>query len=378
MLDYRRETEVTPRGIAPDLLIRQVQNTVPFLFEPGFEPPQSAPHLTLLQTVARESRSFEDFDLPSYFELCLSAHHGTVASFVPTDVDNHIRFKLWSPGTAEGTIARMVDHVEKSRHWDFRPVSCRFVTSPESGERMSGHNGEWFSTAVAAYGATRRRATERALSIQGLILHEIEREAKIYLDFRKHRHGIGCLKAATILAHNLGDLDRVIELWNLEADSFYQPHKVLSGVTDALWEAREMNKALMAIENHRHFALRVPRCLRRSADFLLPIAPFLDDWGASIATHPDLRPEEIGEIAEALVDGWEKLAEPVGYARALSGIEENFRGGLSQLAQNMPARNARKLKTGGLRTLVAVPKSRFEGYWNQAALKWLRDITPCK
>ena len=106
-------------------------------------------------------------------------------------------------------------------------------------------------------------------------------------------------------------------------------------------------------------------------------APFLYEWGAAIARHPQLAPEDVGEIAEALVDGWEilqkgPLSSPVGYARALAGIEEHVSGGLSTLESNLPSRIAKKLKTGTLRTLITVPETRWKQQWERATTRFLK------
>ncbi len=371
----QRRAETPRKGIAPPILISQIRNTAPFILHPGFTPGDDEPHLSFLrraaETLDREPLQFED---PArYFELCLATHHATVATFVPTDVDNHIRFKLWPPSTPIETIIALADTVLASRGWSNRSVSTRTVTSPDSGERLSGHHGEWFSTAVAALGALRRRAPERASAMREAIVAEALREETIYLDFRNRKDGLNLLRAATVIAHNLGDLNRVVDMWEMEDEE-------LTGLSarPVPAEAAELNRAFMATENHRHFPLRGPRALRRSAEFLLPIGPFFDEWGSHIARHPELAPEEIGEIAEALVDGWDRLAAdakgpaPIGYARALAGIEESFPGGLNELANQVPTRIAKKFKTGALRSHSAIPRSRFEGHWNQAALKHLK------
>jgi len=110
--------------------------------------------------------------------------------------------------------------------------------------------------------------------------------------------------------------------------------------------------------------------LRQSADLLLPVGPFFDDWGRKIALHPGLNPKEVGSIVEALVDGWEKLKTPtLGYPRALAGILDTFPGGFSGLSEYIPARISRTLKSGKLRSLICIPKKRFEEQWNQIGLK---------
>src|SRR2546421_530175 len=100
------------RGIAPDLLVEQVRNTVPFALAPGFHP--ELPYLARLRDPRATSPSL-------YFGLCLSAHYATVASFVPTDVDHAIRFKLWDPSlAASGELSRMAEIVLEAEHWDTR------------------------------------------------------------------------------------------------------------------------------------------------------------------------------------------------------------------------------------------------------------------
>ena len=39
----------------------------------------------------------------------------------------------------------------------------------------------------------------------------------------------------------------------------------------------------MSAEGHRHYPLRPVKALRRSPETLLPLSPFLDDWGAQRA-----------------------------------------------------------------------------------------------
>lgn len=353
------------RGIHPKLLREQVENTAPFLSIGR----TSAPNW--LKPLFANFEDSDSFDYGSYFELSLCAHFATVATFVPTDVDSQIRFKLWNPSLPTEVLIQMAKLTLATCEWDFRSVSARWITSPKK-QVLSGHYGEWFSVAAGAYGALRKRAPDQAAELAAAILREVQREAEIFSEFKTARDGIGMLKAATLIAHNLGDLDRVIDLWNLPEDDalreavYKSGHPSVSAKT--LLEAGNLNKAFMAVENHRHFALRKPWCLRRNAEFLLPIGPFFDGWGARLARHPELRPEEIGEVAEALVEGWERLKGPVGYARALAGILENFPGGPNELSRHVPARIARTLKSGELRSLCSVSRVRFEEQWKHRAL----------
>src|SRR5438105_4521856 len=106
------------RGISPAMLLGQVRNTAPFIFD---ELPATTPYLKTLREAA------PDLSLShlEYYRLCLSAHHGTVATFVPTDVDNQIRHRLWHPGLPLETLEAMADLVLESHAWDPTPVSTR-------------------------------------------------------------------------------------------------------------------------------------------------------------------------------------------------------------------------------------------------------------
>jgi hypothetical protein len=215
---------------------------------------------------------------------------------------------------------------------------------------------------MGAYGALRRRSSTARDLLKDRIISELERQAKIAEDLRQAKDGWGILRASYLIAHNCGDLARVGEAWALESDDPVVRH--MEGLRDGrLAFLMTLNRDVMADENHRHFTLRKPRCLRRSVDLLLPCGPLLDDWGARLARHPGLTPEEVGEVAEALVDGWVKLPETVGYARALAGIESAFPGGLRRLKDYLPAKIFRTLESGKLRVLVGRPRRAFELSW---------------
>ena len=153
---------------------------------------------------------------------------------------------------------------------------------------------------------------------------------------------LGSLKASASIAHNFGDLDRVMDMWELAVDDPLRLEYYKLGVSPfdsnrklrykgRLWVAGELYKSTidessMALENHRHFALRKPKCLRRSPAFLIPTGPFFDDWGKNVArglADTDGRPsEETQEVIEALLHGWERLSKTIGYGRALHAIRE--------------------------------------------------------
>lgn len=364
------------RGIDPTALLALVENTAPFLSGEEF---RGLPYVDFLQQ-ARTQAAFNHFE---YFQLCLSAHYATVATFVPTDVDNQIRKNLWDASLPDSTLEKMADLVLRSRDWNFRPVTTRFAEA--EGTYVSGHQGEWFSVAVGAYAAHRQRRPSLAEAVAEKILEELRLESKIFQSLKTQKNGIELLRASTLLAHNLGDLDRVIDQWELPADDFLRtkayklghlPHADFGPAQTPLLEAGALNKAMMASENHRHYPLRKPKCLRRSVDFLLPVGPFFDSWGATVAKHPSLAQPEIGEVAEALLEGFERLSSPkvplYGYARALAGLQAHFPGGPKLLAEFIPAKASKNLGRGPIADIQKQNSELFMAQWAKKALGFLK------
>ena len=356
--------EESIRGASPSLLLGQIRNTLPYLTDTSRY--RSFPHLALILDLQSHGNVIPSLNHSEYFRLCLASHMATVASYVPTDVDNQIRFRLWHPSVSQPSLKAMVETVLESLDWDYRVLSSRWIVSP-SGQILAGHHGEWLGVAVGAYGATWRQLPSLAQAIKNKILTEIQRQLKVYDECKKAREGIKQLKASALIAHNLGDFDRVLEMWNLSQD---QDFKNAVGATG--FEARRMNKAYMSDENHRHIGLRAARALRKSEDLLLPIGPFFDEWGSRLARHPDLSFEEVADVVRHLIDAWERLSPGnVGYARALAGVIESFPGGQNELSRYLPVKVERNLKAGLLHGLCSVPRHRFEEQWNGFALKFI-------
>lgn len=359
--------------ISFQLIKDQVKNTAPFL--PKLVGEKNSPYVQYLL------QSDDDQNAFSEFRLCLSAHFATVGTYVPTDVDNLIRQKLWSPHLDVETLNSLVDLVIESLQWNVTKVTTRRVRSPLSQREFSGHEGEWFSTAVAAYSASKKKIPEKSEVLMEMIEAETKRQGEIFVELKSVKSGIEMLKASYLIAHNLGDLDRVIDLWHLASDdplrksSYKLGHEAFEKNSDhwktGLYQAGILNKLFMAAENHRHFALREARCLRKSADLLLPIGPFLDDWGRIVARHPELSHEEIAGVIETLVLGWERLPQTHAYPRAICGILDVFPGGRSSLSQHLPAKVQRTLRSGPLASLLNISQKRFEEHWAARALKAL-------
>ncbi|UPT75660.1 MAG: hypothetical protein M0D55_08300 [Elusimicrobiota bacterium] len=348
-------------SISPVLLIEQVRSAAPFLFG-GPEP--EGPALRYLRVLrAYDGRRLNPLE---YYELCLCAHWATAGSFVPTDVDNGIRWKHWQeiqPGLAEEQAALVLE----AGTWDYAPVTARRLGT--GAERVSTHEGTWFSVAVGAYAAVRGFNRPLADRVLAAMTKEAAREDRAFA----RTAGIERLKAAALVAHNFGDLDRVADQWELKPgdslhDALYDAAKPGSPLYGGrLGAAGVLHQKHMGADNHRHYPLRAARGLRKSADLLLPVGPFFDDWGRRVGKHPALTPEEVAEVVRCLLDGWTRMHEPPGYARALAGILEVFPGGRKALIRLLPSKDGRMLEAGNLKAAMDVPQARFEAQWANKA-----------
>ena len=376
-------------GIRSKALIEWVESAAPFLFhDPAFE---SLPYVKILREA--KVNPPDETDLWAYFDLCLSSHFASVGSFVPTDVDLAIREKLWSGVHDEATFQPMWARVLEFKGWDERPVSRRWVRlepqdslsgDPLSSHHLSGHQGEWFTIAVGAYATAKRIGAASLGEIREEIEAEVDREETAidayFGNFQGDPEAMKrCLSAIAAVAHNLGDLDRMIDAHEANGNGlneqdplrrrvYRSAHEDSRNPREGFLKAGRIYQALIAHENHRNFALREPKGLRKSASFLLPFGLFLDDWGSGlidegyrggILTEGDLR-----EIIEALVNGWKRLnAKSIyasqGYSRALVGIEKAL-GGREALFEKVTPAIRRDLEESGLRTLMKVAKEPFE------------------
>jgi hypothetical protein len=383
--------EFIPRALQGSALVSHLQNAVPFLFDGDFGgirmeigPGEPDPRRNYLRDVVLAAANPEaELTTAEYFRLCLSAQWASLGSFMPTDGDNQVRFKLWNPALSTEEIREMAEIVLDAYTWDSTAISRRWIASPHAGLVLSAHHGEWFSVAVAAYVATRGRDPMLSTRLREAIEFEVTREAKIYLEFRKARDGVGMLLASMLISHNLTDLDRAIETWSLTAEDpvFEFAYRVVQAegmraarFGGALAEAGKMGKGIGASENHRHFALRTPRALRRSVELLLPMAPFFENWGKRLAAHASVTPAEIASIVEALVEGWEKRIAREGgsityaYPRAVAGILSALPGGIAMLTPFLSPKVERSLRSGLFHSLVTVSEQAFRDQMNLRAL----------
>ena len=374
-----------PRGIAPDLLLSQIKSTMPYVFEAeGATLALSYPPAR----IAREINPSGPLSHFEYFRLCLSAHYLTVATPVPTDVDNQIRQKLWPAHLPLEIALEMGRLVSESHNWNFRLVTRRFATGAKGTswetQCLSGHLGEWFTVAAGAYCALLRYVDPKAKELRAEILEqvssEVTRHSEVFGSLWRAGDGLGALKAAAAIAHNFGDLDRVMDQWELAVNdplrlSFYQLGVKPFGVDGKLrylgrlWVAGELYKApipggggsSMALENHRHFALRKPKSLRISPELMITTGPFLEDWGRNVGQRVGV--STLPEVVEALVTGWRRLPKTVGYGRALRGILE----GHPSFLETATLSKAEK-------AIVEESTDRFERKWAEGALGLMEDI----
>lgn len=383
--------------IAAPALLGAVQNTAPFLFE-ALRNEGSKPQFGYIRTLNSPGENLES-DLWNYFQLCIASHFSTVGTFVPTDVDLSIRQKLWGNVHHQQAFDPMWQAVQDFYGWDESYVSKRWVMTA-SGKKLSGHQGEWFSIAMGAYGCALKVAPERIPEIrekiEGLVKEHEDALTELRDDLvneptveKMKRY----LAGVAAVAHNLGDLDRMFEAWSIGDNDVLKRRVFRSGHEDArnpraiFLQAGKVYQGLLANENHRHFALREPKGLRKSPEFLLNFGPFLDDWGANLVKTGYegglLLESDMREIAEALIEGWKKLNvrsiyTSQGYARALYGMakvlggEKGFARGRTELENLLPPTIRKELVEGGIRTFFNVTQAQFEQQWLRKTLALLK------
>lgn len=366
-------------GISPERLLEWVEGSVPFVFELERAATDSGSGWLGILRSAR-GRLPEISDLYGYFDLCLASHFATVGSFVPTDVDLAIRDKLWTFVHNEAVLGEMWARACAFQGWDEAPVSNRRVTGAR-GACLSGIQGEWLTIAMGAYATAKRLSSPLVSEIREAIEQEVSQEHDALLEFRgefEETPGVDEMKrylgGVAAVAHNLGDLDRMLDSFDLDDQDVLKRRVYRSGHEDArnprpaFVEAGRVYQALVAAENHRNFALRGPKGLRRSTRFLLPFGLFLDQWGESAVAaafrEGELTEGDLREIVEALVIGWQKLNPKSiytsqGYSRALVGIAKGL-GGRQALEDSVPPVIRKTLRESGLRTLLGVSREEFE------------------
>jgi hypothetical protein len=349
-------------GIANSALVEQVRNTAAWLW--------SEPHAAPLVAIF-ERATDEPVDEPSgggdalvhSLRVRLAAHYATVATFVPTDVDAHIRHHTWVAIGEPDVFTAARAFVDETAARDASAVSARVT------EGLSGHDGEWLSVRAGALGrALALGLRDEAAGLVERIDAELDREEHSFAAaLAQGAPAKTALALATTLAHNLGDLSRVVDTWpKAVGDRELRERYSRLGHRDgprrrrAFVLAGALNKELMALENHRFLALRKPRALRRSRDLLLPLGPWFDTWGETIARSAHLDDAERAEVVAALIELHLKSPRQDGCLRALAGIHRATRGGLPWYLASLPARLRKAATRGLIRDAIDVLPATFE------------------
>ena len=352
--------------IGPETLLAQVQNTAPFLRLPAPEPGRPIElgltpdgFLRILanwENMLRPELSYGE-QLQDYFALCLACHHATVATFVPTDVDTKIRGIVWRETRDIDVLRPMLRLALASRTWVEDGISIRAVRG------VSGHNGEQWSAIAGGLGRLLELGdTESAEAAQAAIEAEIDREQAVFDAVCGEKDAeLDVLRLSMTLAHNRGDLTQGMGFWKRTP--------AIAPLMDHLSERGRFTLAVkvyqqtgLSAEGHRHYPLRAVKALRRSEETLLPLCPFLDDWGGVVA-----RLEENHEVLAALVTGSHKVAGQQGYYRAIAGMRAASQSGFDHAAGHMPNSAQRALRDAALRKLVDVPRASFEAMMRKRA-----------
>jgi hypothetical protein len=243
------------------------------------------------------------------------------------------------------------------------------VVSGRVTEGVSGHDGEWFSVRAGALGRALSLGLHgEAATLGAQIEAELEREERLFAAaVARAAPARTTLALATAIAHNLGDLSRVVDAWpKALAHRDYRARYSRLGHADserrrpAFVLAGEINKEIMALENHRFLALRKPRALRRSRALLLPVGPWFDDWGELIGRSALLEDGDRAEIVTALIELHLSSPRQQGCLRALAGIHRATRGGLGSFVSELPARVRKEALRGQIRDALDVSPEHFE------------------
>nr|BDT28799.1 hypothetical protein BHI3_22650 [Bacteriovorax sp. HI3] len=373
-------------GIAPNILLTHVQNTAPFLFNGEIDTTgKERAYLAKLVFYKKNLNSLKNIDLTEYFHICMAAHWSTAGTFVPTDVDNQIRKGLWEHAEIKKHIERMAKITIASWTWDYEQVTNRKSYNPERGQVMSTHEGTWLSVAIGGYCALmRHKHFDLAREMADVILAEAEKEEKLLLELREKRDHVNFLRSTALMAHNFGDLDRVIDQWEMPEDDPFRKriyklgHRLNEAQDPILVYAGQVNKAFLSVENHRHMSMRQPKCLRRSNKFLIPVGPFMDKWGRDLGETKLLTNDEKGEIVCAFLEGFGRQDAALGYVRAYHGMMSVLPRGLEILEQNIPYDVVAELRNSRFGELAKVSEEEMVTSYKKRLEEFVCPITNLK
>ncbi len=354
--------------IGPETLIAQVRNTAPFLadrllaaetgrlIDLGDSPAGFLRVLASWENLLRPGLTTEE-QLQDYFAFCLACHHATVATYVPTDVDTKIRGLVWRESRDPAVLRPMLRFALASRGWTEDGISIRAVRG------VSGHNGEQWSAIAAGLGYLLELGdTVPAAEALAAIEAEIDREQTVFDAVCAERDAeLDVLRLSMTLAHNRGDLTQGMGFWKRNAATApVMDHLSARGRFELA--VRIYQHTGLSAEGHRHYPLRPVKVLRRSPATLLPLCPFLDEWGGVVAQL-----EESHEVLAALVVGCQTVQGQQGYYRAIAGMRAASSGAFDRAAARMPNAAQRLLRDAAMRKLIDVPRISFESMMRKRA-----------
>ncbi len=369
--------------ISPAGLLDLIWNTAPYLKELLPAPrPEAGPEslaasedgfLHILASVHANPEVRHENALLWYFALCLASHHGTVSTYVPTDVDSKIRGLLWRETKDPDTLHAMFRLGLAMQKWTLVGFSKRTIDCSPHGI-VSGHDGEWLSVMAGALGRFLPLNDEEYVAHSHAAIHaELIREARAFVDVcLTPGRELDTMRVAMSVIHNLGDLNQGISFWSgparksesaLQFERLAQENK--TGYGGIFQFPADLYRELLASEGHRHYPLRAVKPLRRSPELLLPLGPFLDDYGATLATSQKLTPAEKSEALEAIVRGCKKVPGQNGYFRAIAGFREASTRAYDDAVNRMPASSQKLLKDPEMRQKTAVPRRSFESTFSK-------------
>lgn len=380
------QSNLVLNGIAPNLLLKDIENTAPFLFKGEINTDgKERAYLAKLVFYKKNLNALKHINLTEYFHICMAAHWSTAGTFVPTNVDNQIREGLWKHMDVQAHIEKMARITIDSWLWDYSQVTNRKSYNPSNGQVMSTHEGTWLSVAIGAYCAlVKHKKTDLAKEMADVILAEAEKEEKLLIELREKRDHINFLRSTALMAHNFGDLDRVIDQWQMPEDDAFRKriyklgHMLNENYSPILAYAGQVNKAFLSVENHRHMSMRQPRFLRKSHKFLIPVGPFMDEWGATLGATKDLTMAEKGEIIAALYEGWTRQDQAYGYPRALSGMLKQFSNGLFDFERDLSFDLIQEIRKSRFFAISAMEKEEFENEFKKKLEDFVCPLTSIK
>jgi len=350
--------------IGPRTLAQAVRNTAPWLWTGDLPASGSTEYVAILRAAERLEPSAQPTarERTEYFALCLAAHFASVATYVPTDVDTKIRRALWQDAKGTDELPGMRALALGLARWDPSPVSARIVRVEGVGA-VSGHDGERLAVLCGGLVACREaRDAAGSAELEEAIDAELRREARAF-DETARREGaeLDVLRLASVLTHNAGD---VLQGLGASPDPRFADlaRAGFERYGGAFGRAAALYRDSLAADGHRNYPLRKARALRRDPALLLPIAPFFDAWGETVARFAGFCDAERAEVVSALVEGCRKIPGQVAYHRALAGLERALPRGLeaAELRQHYSASVRRELRGADLRRRVSVKRESFE------------------